>query len=188
MKIKDNKSKTFPFIPIWLFFFIIIHVLHFKYLTIHVILYSVILDIILTSILINIYYVIKLQSINQIKKNIQPTILLASLALNYGLIIPTTIDRSVSLYLLNVIATEQNGKSYRDIESAISKKYIREMKVIDQRLIEQNETGTIIIKNNKVVLTKKGKLLLWLTNNYKYFMLQNSNNKTREGIIINKIY
>lgn len=75
--------------------------------------------------------------------------------------IPTTIDRSISVFMLNSISKEELSKN--DIENIFIDKYVYKNKAFEKRINEQIATGTI--KKNikgKYTLTKKGRLFLKL--------------------------
>jgi len=99
-------------------------------------------------------------------------IFLIYLLIGYSLSIsiPTIIDRSVSIYLIEKI--KSNGGSVK--KSALKelvKDYITELQVIEVRLTEQLKSGNIIIENECVKLTKRGKIVSWLTYNFKKYFL-----------------
>ena len=75
--------------------------------------------------------------------------------------IPTTIDRSISVFMLNSINKEELSK--KEIEKIFIDEYVYKNKAFEKRINEQITTGTIK-KNSKgkYTLTKKGKSLLKL--------------------------
>ncbi|GAA4854005.1 hypothetical protein GCM10023332_01480 [Luteimonas vadosa] len=70
--------------------------------------------------------------------------------------VPTVIDRSLSFYILEKL--QQRGGAIRldRFEHIFTGEYIREHKLVDVRLTEQVESGTIVIDGNCVVLTPRG--------------------------------
>jgi hypothetical protein len=83
-----------------------------------------------------------------------------NLLITYSILVPTAIDRSLSIYMLEKIA-ESNGKlDIQKFETQISETYFNEMDVFKIRINEQKETGSIKVENNEITLTKKGEILL----------------------------
>lgn len=70
--------------------------------------------------------------------------------------VPTVIDRSLSFYILEKL--QQRGGAIRQdkIEGIFVKEYVTEHRLVDVRLTEQLESGTIVIQNGCVQLTEKG--------------------------------
>jgi len=70
--------------------------------------------------------------------------------------IPTVIDRSLSFYILEKLQQRNGGILYAKFEKIFTGEYIREHRLVDIRLTEQLESGTIIITDGCVRLTSKG--------------------------------
>lgn len=70
--------------------------------------------------------------------------------------VPTVIDRSLSFYILEKL--QQRGGAIRQdkIEGIFVNEYVTEHRLVDVRLTEQLESGTIVIQNGCVQLTEKG--------------------------------
>lgn len=73
--------------------------------------------------------------------------------------LPTVIDRSLSFYILEKL--QQRGGNIRlsKFEYIFTSEYMREHKLVDIRLTEQAESGTIVIDGDCVRLTSKGEKL-----------------------------
>ena len=127
-----------------LIIFIIIHIIHFTSYNIQVVLYSSLLDsIIAISLVAIILYYLKSKKIIGLKKSEICLVLLNSFLILslYSILIPTAIDRSVSLYILNTIDAQTDPYPVSNLDELVKKKYIIEMNVIGQRLIEQKASG-----------------------------------------------
>lgn len=76
----------------------------------------------------------------------------------YGLAIsvPTVIDRSLSFYILEKIQQRGGGIRQDAFERVFTQEYVKEHRLVDVRLTEQMQSGTIVIENGCVVLTPKG--------------------------------
>lgn len=77
----------------------------------------------------------------------------------FAISIPTVIDRSLSFYILEKIQQRGGGIRQDSFEQIFTQEYMKEYRLIDVRLTEQLESGTIMIENGCVKLTKKGKLI-----------------------------
>ena len=77
----------------------------------------------------------------------------------FAISVPTVIDRSLSFYFLEKL--QQRGGSIRQDSFAdvFVKEYVVEHRLVDVRLTEQLESGTIEISNGCVRLTERGQRL-----------------------------
>jgi hypothetical protein len=84
--------------------------------------------------------------------------LFSCLLLGYiiAMTLPTIIDRSLSFYILEKIQQRGGGIQKSKIDYVFTGEYMREFKLVDIRLTEQLESGTLIIDNGCIKLTKKG--------------------------------
>ena len=74
--------------------------------------------------------------------------------------IPTTVDRSYSVRMLNRLAASSAGLSTEEIGRSYSQ-YFSEGGGVEKRLREQIATGTIREKDERFVLTPVGRFLSW---------------------------
>lgn len=74
----------------------------------------------------------------------------------FAISVPTVIDRSLSFYILEKLA--QRGGAIREdrFEEIFSREYMREHHLVEVRLTEQRQSGTITIANGCVRLTPRG--------------------------------
>jgi hypothetical protein len=75
----------------------------------------------------------------------------------FAISIPTVIDRSLSFYLLEKIQQRGGGIKLNGFEYVFTQEYVEEHRLVDVRLTEQLESGTIEINNGCVTLTEKGR-------------------------------
>ena len=73
--------------------------------------------------------------------------------------IPTVIDRSLSFYILEKLQQRGGGIQLSKFEKIFTDEYMREHRLVDIRLTEQSESGTIRIEGDCVHLTEKGRQL-----------------------------
>ena len=70
--------------------------------------------------------------------------------------VPTVIDRSLSFYILEKLVQRGGGIRQDAFAGLFTEEYMREHRLVDVRLTEQLESGTIVIRDGCVVLTPKG--------------------------------
>jgi hypothetical protein len=123
---------------------------------VNVVLYSSVLTVFLAIIpIVVLLFVTQVNLFNQFEK-----FLICALFILYGYAIaislPTVIDRSLSFYLLEKINQRGGSVKQEMFEEIFKNEYVTEHRLIDIRLTEQLESGTITIENNCVSLTQKG--------------------------------
>jgi len=77
----------------------------------------------------------------------------------FAISIPTVIDRSLSFYILEKLQQRGNGIRQESFVRVFTDEYLIEHRLVDVRLTEQLETGTIVIENGCVRLTERGERL-----------------------------
>jgi hypothetical protein len=86
----------------------------------------------------------------------QQVLICALLGYVFALSLPTVIDRSLSFYILEKLQQRGGGILLSKFDYIFTNEYVRESKLVDIRLTEQMQSGTIVIKNDCVLLTPKG--------------------------------
>lgn len=80
--------------------------------------------------------------------------------LSFFIVFPVTFERSVTMFLLNNIKSENRYEckiqSTQDLEKNLIETYVIKNKAIEKRMEEQKVLDTVITQNNCVDLTKKG--------------------------------
>jgi hypothetical protein len=74
----------------------------------------------------------------------------------FAISLPTVIDRSLSFYILEKLQQRGGGILYDKFPYIFTNEYVRESRLVDIRITEQLQSGTIKIENGCVRLTKKG--------------------------------
>lgn len=69
---------------------------------------------------------------------------------------PTVLDRSLSFYILEKLQQRGGGVREDAVAGIFVSEYMAEFRLVDVRLTEQLEAGTIVIENGCVKLTPKG--------------------------------
>ena len=76
---------------------------------------------------------------------------------SFSISFPALIDRSLSFYLLEKIDQRGGGIRLDAMQSVIDDEFMREYRVLDARLTEQTESGTLRIVDGCVLLTDRGR-------------------------------
>jgi hypothetical protein len=74
----------------------------------------------------------------------------------FAISVPTVIDRSLSFYILEKLQQRGGGIKLSSFEEVFTKEYVKEHRLVEVRLTEQQSSGTVIIEDGCVKLTKRG--------------------------------
>ena len=77
----------------------------------------------------------------------------------FAISVPTVLDRSLSFYILEKIEQRGGGIKESGFEEVFTEEYVKEHRLVDVRLAEQENSGTIVIENGCVKLTPKGRVI-----------------------------
>ncbi|MGE4578860.1 MAG: hypothetical protein AB7F21_04915 [Desulfuromonadales bacterium] len=155
--------KAIKFAIASLIFLIILlctYYLHIKYFKVDVVFYAAIVDGVfsaLTAALI----ICSVKIFNTFCKFEKLLMVFVWLLVGYSFAIsvPTVIDRSLSFYILEKLQQRGGAIKQDAFEWIFINEYMVEHRLIDVRLTEQLESGTIEIVNGCVILTEKGRSL-----------------------------
>lgn len=90
-----------------------------------------------------------------------------SLSLNLCVlvILPVTVDRSISVYLLSTIERhDRDGINAADLQAAFLQGYVSDMGAINRRVIEQGQSGNIVVdRTGRIRLTPQGERFMLLS-------------------------
>ena len=75
----------------------------------------------------------------------------------FAISVPTVIDRSLSMYILEKLDQRGGGIELDQFDRVFSDEYMGEYRLVDVRLTEQVQSGTIIIEDGCVKLTDWGR-------------------------------
>jgi hypothetical protein len=92
-------------------------------------------------------------------ERVQNMVICALLGYIFAISVPTVIDRSLSFYILEKLQQRGGGIQLSKFDYVFTTEYMREHRLIDIRLTEQVESGTIVIEGDCVKLTPRGKRL-----------------------------
>jgi len=156
MKIKKSVIATLSFLII----FFVTYYIHISFLRVNVVFYSAIFDgIVATCILAISLYMMPYFNVFNVFEKIQFLMIMLLISYALSISIPTVIDRSLSFYILEKIQQNGGGVRLTSMEDIFTKEYMVEHRLIDIRITEQLESGTIKVLDNCVLLTERGKML-----------------------------
>lgn len=148
-----------------LLLFILVNVLHFRLFPVRVVLYDSLFDVGVVAVVMLSAYILVLSSRIPLTPHeaILTIILALALAVNYAILVPTVIDRSLSIYILEKLAQQGGSIRYDAFEDILRKQYMAEYRVADIRLTEQVNSGTLTIADGCVRLTPRGERIVRFT-------------------------
>ena len=134
-----------------------IYFIHVRYFNVDVVLYSAMLDAALAAAAMTLLLFLRreFRLFNSFEKAQLGAIWLLSGCL-VALALPTVIDRSLSFYILEKLQQRGGGIAQARFEELFTKEYVKEHRLVDVRLTEQQVSGTIVIENGCVKLTERG--------------------------------
>jgi len=135
----------------------VIHYLHVSFVPINVVFYAAIGDAAIASIAAGtvLFFHSSFRPLGGLEKW---QLLVIWLLAGYGFAIsvPTVIDRSLSFYILEKLQQRGGGIKQDKFEEVFIREYLPEHRLMEVRLTEQLQSGTIAIENGCVRLTEKG--------------------------------
>lgn len=153
---KALKSST-----IFIFILLIFYLLHIKYFRVDVILYSAIFDGFLATITaVGMFFFLESFKIFNKFEKLQLAVIWLLASYIFAISIPTVIDRSLSFYILEKLHQRGGGIKLDKFENIFTKEYVKEHRLMDVRLTEQQASGTLVIKEGCIRLTRRGEQLV----------------------------
>ena len=152
---KFLKTLLASFIFVFILFFV--YFIHVTFLRVDVVFYSAIIDALVAAGLsaIIIYAVKFFGNLGLYEKFLLVCIwVLAGYA--FAISVPTVLDRSLSFYILEKLQQRGGGIQVARMPDVFTQEYMKEHRLVDVRLTEQAQSGTIEIVDGCVKLTPKG--------------------------------
>ena len=136
------------------------YVIHVKFFRVNVVFYSSIADsVIATAVTIAVISLIRwLNDFSAFEKTLLACIWLL-LGYGFAISVPTVIDRSLSFYTLEKLQQRGGGIKLAAFERVYATEDMKEHRLVDVRLTEQQQSGTIVIRDGCVKLTPLGDTL-----------------------------
>jgi hypothetical protein len=146
---------------IFLALLFIVYFAHINYFNVNVVFYAAIADVVIACPLVGMFLFIssRFNIFSQFEK-LQLIIIWLLIGYALAITLPTVIDRSLSFYILEKLEQRGGGIKLNAFEEVFTKEYVKEHRLVDVRLTEQKESGTINILDGCVKLTEKGKKLV----------------------------
>jgi len=159
---------------IYLVILLAIYLVHINFFEVQVILYSALLDSLVALI---IFALIGLSLKNKINLNFFESILiilfLSLIGYSLSISLPTVIDRSLSFYFLEKIKQHNGAIEKASMRDIFTNDYVDEYKLVEIRITEQLESGTIQLDGSCISLTKRGYLIVKFSNFFRKNLLAN---------------
>jgi len=160
MKLIRSGIATFTFVTL----LFLVYYLHITFFNINVIFYSAIVDGMVATFLASLilFTVTYFRLFNWFEKT-QLIIIWLLAGYAFAISVPTVIDRSLSFYILEKLQQRGGGIKLNSFEQVFTQEYVKEHRLVDVRLTEQVESGTIHIEDGCVKLTKKGENIVFFS-------------------------
>ena len=137
-----------------------IYVLHVRYVPVNVVFYSAILDAVLATILaITLVATVRWFKVFTRFETLQLCCIWLLLGYSFAISVPTVIDRSLSFYILEKLQQRGGGIKLDAFDQVFTQEYVKEHRLVDVRLTEQQQSGTVEIKDGCVKLTAWGQTI-----------------------------
>jgi small basic protein len=104
-------------------------------------------------------------------EKIQLLIIWLLVGYSFAISLPTVIDRSLSFYILEKLDQRGGGIRFDAFNDIFTKEYVKEHRLVDVRLTEQMESGTIVVEGDCVKLTKKGRKIVKFSTMFRHNLL-----------------
>lgn len=135
----------------------VIYYFHMRYVRVNVLFYAAIADGLLAALFASVILLVSkyFNVLNGFEK-FQLMVIWVFAGYIFAISVPTVIDRSLSFYILEKLQQRGGGIRLDSFEAVFTKEYVKEHHLVDVRLTEQAQSGTIVIENGCVKLTEKG--------------------------------
>ena len=139
---------------------LIVYVLHVRYVPVNVVFYSAMFDgVLATGLTLLLLAALRwLRSFSRFEIA-QMVCIWLLLGYSFAISVPTVIDRSLSFYILEKLQQRGGGIKLDAFDQVFTQEYVKEHRLMDVRLTEQQQSGTIVIRNGCVLLTDWGQTI-----------------------------
>lgn len=148
-----------------------IYFIHMRFGRVDVVFYAAILDALLALVLTSLLFLLPaFRSLAGLEKALLAVVWLLG-GYGFAISVPTVVDRSLSFYILEKLEQRGGGIRQDAFPDVFAKEYMVEHRLVDVRLTEQEESGTVEIINGCVKLTEKGHRIAGLSRFYRQNLL-----------------
>ena len=149
--------RAFAATALFVVLLLLTYYLHIRYFTVNVVFYAAIADGVIAAVVTGLL-IAGSGSFNGFEK-LQLVVIWLLAGYCFAISVPTVIDRSLSFYILEKLQQRGGGILHDRFADVFAKEYLKEHRLVDVRLTEQQASGTIVIENGCVKLTPKGQQL-----------------------------
>lgn len=149
--------RAFAATALFVVLLLLTYYLHIRYFTVNVVFYAAIADGVIAAVVTGLL-IAGSGSFNGFEK-LQLVVIWLLAGYCFAISVPTVIDRSLSFYILEKLQQRGGGILHDRFADVFTKEYLKEHRLVDVRLTEQQASGTIVIQNGCVKLTPKGQQL-----------------------------
>ena len=162
-------------ILLYLAIFLSIYLIHINFFAVQVILYSALLDSLIALIVFAaLGFSLKHRLNLDFFESIVIMLLLGLIGYSLSLSLPTVIDRSLSFYFLEKIEQHNGSIKKASMRDIFINDYIDEYKLVEIRITEQLESGTIQLDGSCISLTNRDYLIAKFSNFFRKNLLANN--------------
>jgi len=138
----------------------VIYVIHSWYFNVDVVFYSAIADGVLAAVLtLIVALTFKWFESFSVFEKLQTFVICLLLGYGIAISVPTVVDRSLSMYILEKLQQRGGGIQLAAFDAVFKDEYVKEHRLVDIRLTEQLQSGTIVIEDGCVKLTDWGRVV-----------------------------
>lgn len=167
--------KYFKFLILMMIFVVllaIIYVIHSWFFKVDVVFYSAIADGVLAAfVTLIVASTVKWFKTFSVFEKLQTFFICLLLGYGFAISVPTVIDRSLSMYILEKLQQRGGGIELAAFDAVFKDEYMKEHRLVDIRLTEQQQSGTIVIENGCVKLTEWGQFVASTTTWFRQTLL-----------------
>ncbi|WP_340649628.1 hypothetical protein [Pseudoxanthomonas winnipegensis] len=146
--------------------------IHMRFFDVNVVLYSSIVDALLAVLVtLALFRVWRLLDGLSRLEFTQLLVIWCLLGYVFAISVPTVLDRSLSFYILEKLQQRGGGILENRIGDVFVHEYMKEHRLVDIRLTEQVQSGTVEIKHGCVLLTAKGRDIASISRFYRAHFL-----------------
>lgn len=153
--------------------FAIVNTVHSQFFPVHVILYDALIDVVIAMAISAVAILLwqwRNSPLSRIEKS-QAIVIAGLICTLYAFVGPTIIDRSLSVYILEKLDQRGGGIRYDALPRVFINEYIPEYRLMDIRVTEQLNSGTIGLRGGCIYLTPFGHLVVDFTKIYRAHIL-----------------
>ncbi|MCO5546291.1 GtrA family protein [Xylella fastidiosa] len=162
-------SFGYVFFIVVMLAFYYIHIIYFK---VNVVFYASLLDGVLAAVLVGLlFWIFRFFNNFSSLEIVQLLVIWLLGAYLFAISIPTVVDRSLSFYILEKLQQRGGGIREDAFQQIFQDEYMREHHLVEVRLTEQLQSGTIYIHNGCVKLTERGERLASFSRFYRKNLL-----------------